>query len=74
MDVNDVAIDAASGATPTEAGAAVTLLALGDEGVGWPYGAPPKAAPSVIGQVDLIPYYRWANRGPSTMRVFIPRA
>ncbi len=74
MDVNDVAIDAASGAIPTEAGAAVTLLALGDNGDGWPYGTPPKAAPIVIGQIDLLPYYRWANRGPSTMRVFIPRA
>lgn len=39
----------------------------------WPY-AEDLAAPAVE-QVDLtlIPYFRWANRGASTMRVWIPR-
>ena len=73
-DVNDVAIDAARGASATDAGAKVTLVALGDHRVGWPYGSPDEDEPIPLGQVELIPYYRWANRGPSTMRVFIPRA
>ncbi len=48
----------------------------------WPY--PPADAPASAGtvpgtvvgeaEVDLIPYYAWSNRGPSTMRVFIPVA
>ncbi|ETJ45372.1 hypothetical protein Q604_UNBC00628G0002, partial [human gut metagenome] len=24
--------------------------------------------------LPLIPYYSWANRGPATMRVWLPRA
>ncbi|RVX45245.1 hypothetical protein EDD27_8032 [Nonomuraea polychroma] len=47
---------------------------LGDsDGDGWPYG------PSRNGRVDasdarlrLIPYHRWGNRGPATMRVWLP--
>jgi len=73
-DVNDVAIDDASGATPTDNGATVTLVARGDHPGGWPYGQADRAEPTPLGTVELLPYYRWANRGPSTMRVFIPRA
>lgn len=39
---------------------------------GWPY-APP--APPEIGEaveIPLHPYHRWARRGPSTMRVWLP--
>ena len=37
-----------------------------------PYGAPP--IPRSVRSVEcrLVPYHRWANRGPSTMRVWIP--
>ncbi|KHL04853.1 hypothetical protein LK10_03735, partial [Sinomonas humi] len=39
----------------------------------WPFGPEPEeerlAGPQAI---PLIPYYQWANRGPSTMRVFMP--
>jgi len=46
----------------------------------WPY-AGPAAVPGVVGAGDpagslvaaLVPYHAWANRGPSTMRVWIPR-
>ena len=72
-DVNDVAIDTARGASATDVGAKVTLVALGDHRVGWPYGDADDSEPLPLGQVELLPYYRWANRGPSTMRVFIPR-
>ena len=26
----------------------------------------------VVGGLTLVPYYAWANRGPSTMRVWLP--
>ena len=39
----------------------------------WPYGEPAVelAAPF---DAELVPYHSWANRGPSTMRVWIPEA
>ena len=39
----------------------------------WPYSAPAhgsNAGPEV--SVPLLPYQHWANRGPSTMRVWVP--
>ena len=40
----------------------------------WPYLAPDaaRASAGVPRLVPLIPYHRWANRGPSTMRVWMP--
>ncbi|WP_350226789.1 hypothetical protein [Naasia aerilata] len=42
---------------------------------GWPYGAPdtpPGSQTTEPARVRLVPYSRWGNRGPSTMRVWIP--
>ncbi|MFE2938165.1 glycoside hydrolase family 127 protein [Streptomyces sp. NPDC059255] len=42
----------------------------------WPYrplgeaAAPAERAPGIV----LVPYHSWANRGPSTMRVWLPKA
>ena len=56
---------------------AVSTLDVGD--AGWPYGehGAPDGPGTVRGTVDrglvsLIPYRQWANRGPSTMRVWMP--
>jgi DUF1680 family protein len=38
----------------------------------WPYGDEPEVAASGPVEVPLIPYHRWGNRGPSTMRVWLP--
>jgi DUF1680 family protein len=39
----------------------------------WPYGAPAGAeGPRSPRVVPLIPYHRWARRGPTTMRVWLP--
>ncbi|MFJ4845468.1 MULTISPECIES: glycoside hydrolase family 127 protein [unclassified Streptomyces] len=38
---------------------------------GWPYGEPPEA-PGERTRVRLVPYHRWGNRGPATMRVWLP--
>ncbi|SEK27642.1 glycoside hydrolase family 127 protein [Nonomuraea pusilla] len=43
------------------------------DGGGWPYAAAPGEAPD--GQeaaLRLVPYHRWGNRGPATMRVWLP--
>jgi DUF1680 family protein len=40
----------------------------------WPYGGTVPATVSREVELTLIPYYRWANRGASTMRVWIPRS
>ncbi|MCF1594060.1 glycoside hydrolase family 127 protein [Streptomyces muensis] len=41
---------------------------------GWPYRSPGQAGPSAAEPhaVVLVPYHSWANRGPSTMRVWLP--
>jgi uncharacterized protein len=38
----------------------------------WPYGDEPDMNVSNPVDVPLIPYHQWANRGPSTMRVWLP--
>jgi DUF1680 family protein len=43
-----------------------------DQGPAWPYGAP-WSRPGAARTLTLVPYYAWANRGPSTMRVWLPR-
>jgi uncharacterized protein len=40
----------------------------------WPYGARTGQGKAVERSVTLIPYYAWGNRGPSTMRVWLPLA
>ena len=40
----------------------------------WPYGEPDAAAEGDGIPIPLVPYHSWANRGPSTMRVWIPTA
>ncbi|MFJ2116327.1 hypothetical protein ACIOEX_31365 [Streptomyces sp. NPDC087850] len=41
----------------------------------WPYeplGPPRAPAPAEPTEIVLVPYHSWANRGPSTMRVWLP--
>lgn len=38
----------------------------------WPYGAEPAEGGTRPVRLTLIPYFRWANRGSSTMRVWTP--
>lgn len=40
----------------------------------WPYGGAPVAPALAPRSLTFIPYFRWANRGASTMRVWVPRA
>jgi DUF1680 family protein len=60
-------------ATPT--GARVTIVSRRQHPSAWPYSTEPEG--DDVGEnaeIDLKPYFRWANSGPSTMRVFLPRA
>jgi DUF1680 family protein len=41
---------------------------------GWPYGIAIEPATTGTVEVPLRPYHRWARRGPSTMRVWLPVA
>jgi hypothetical protein len=47
----------------------------GAAGEGWPYAASgavvPRPRPE-LRDVPLVPYHDWANRGPATMRVWLP--
>jgi uncharacterized protein len=38
----------------------------------WPYAGNPDGKPAETTPLTLIPYYAWANRGPSSMRVWLP--
>jgi DUF1680 family protein len=62
---------------PRDAGDAVVVTGRLGEPANrpWPYGGAddgPSAEPDVDADVPLVPYHTWANRGPSTMRVWLP--
>jgi uncharacterized protein len=77
--VEDLRLDPA--APPAPAGAApdlgvpVTLVGPATVRSGAPdelYPTHPAGATSRPAQLTAIPYFRWANRGPNAMRVWIP--
>jgi DUF1680 family protein len=41
-------------------------------GAAWPYGDPPPATGASGQPAALVPYHLWGNRGPATMRVWLP--
>ncbi|MFC0065205.1 glycoside hydrolase family 127 protein [Umezawaea endophytica] len=38
----------------------------------WPYGTAEPPSDTALAPLHLVPYHRWARRGPSTMRVWLP--
>ncbi|MEU0796857.1 beta-L-arabinofuranosidase domain-containing protein [Amycolatopsis sp. NPDC005961] len=38
----------------------------------WPYGSPGTSESGAAFELDLVPYHRWAERGPTAMRVWLP--
>ncbi|MEV4802420.1 beta-L-arabinofuranosidase domain-containing protein [Nonomuraea sp. NPDC049421] len=56
------------GVVELEVGAALGSGANG----GWPYGAPSATGGGGDVRLRLVPYHRWGNRGPATMRVWLP--
>ena len=76
LSAEQVVIDTSRVPRSTTTGANVALRRRTPErgGFAWPYRTdsttPAANAPF---DADLVPYFSWANRGPSTMRVWIPR-
>jgi DUF1680 family protein len=63
----DVILSEADGARARGVDATVA-----DAPAAMPYGARPAETRATPVDVILVPYHRWAERGPSTMRIFLP--
>lgn len=73
--IDDVAIDTAADLVTTPRGASVGLVVSSPlAATDWPYVGESDQCEERTQRADLIPYFQWANRGPSTMRVFVPAA
>lgn len=70
----DVRIDPTVAPRDVEGSVVVRLLVAADDAPDWPYAAQRPHELRAVREIDaaLIPYHDWANRGPSTMRVWIP--
>ena len=70
--VNEVTADPHSLAAD-DAGATTIEVCRRDPAPGeWPYYAEPDGTEGERVRVRLIPYHQWANRGPATMRTWLP--
>ena len=73
-DIAVVAIDLGEALISTDFGARATIALRAETSTDWPYETSGGTELSASMSVDLVPYFSWANRGPSTMRVWIPVA
>jgi len=76
-DVDAVRVDPS--VAPSDGGGTVLVQgSLVDTTTGpWPYvptGTGARNGAGVATEITLVPYHSWANRGPATMRVWLPRA
>jgi DUF1680 family protein len=71
--VNEITADPASIDT-SEAGTTIDVCRRPSAPEGWPYHPEPDEKDGERARIRLIPYYRWANRGPATMRIWLPIA
>jgi DUF1680 family protein len=73
-DVADILLDASVPPREAEGRVLVAVRERHPELGPWPYGDEVDAAPvgASAQEVALVPYHDWAERGPSTMRVWIP--
>lgn len=72
-DVDDLRVDTTHPPALVDGRVVVRCRRLGAGDPDWPYGvsAPPAAGPAAH-DVPLVEYHAWAQRGPSTMRVWLP--
>jgi DUF1680 family protein len=56
----------------SEEGATIDVYRRRPASAGWPYQAEPDGQEGERVRARLIPYHQWANRGPGTMRVWLP--
>jgi DUF1680 family protein len=74
VEFDTVVLDTAVAPVASGEGAVVRARAAVPVGGDWPYGDRPVTEGSGAFEARLVPYATWANRGPSTMRVFTPIA
>jgi DUF1680 family protein len=73
-DVGQIVIDAGGPLVDSDGRVSAQLRAREAPSGEWPYGAEDAATEGRSIPIPLVPYHSWANRGPSTMRVWIPTA
>jgi uncharacterized protein len=71
-DVGDVRLDPSVAPHEVDGAVVVRVRRLAADAHPWPYGAPEPAEDGDAFDVPLVPYHDWAERGPSTMRVWLP--
>jgi uncharacterized protein len=71
--VNEIAADPSSVADDVD-GAAIVVYRRPPDIDEWPYLPEPREGEGEHVRARLIPYHQWANRGPATMRVWLPLA
>ena len=76
FDVVDAVLDVAAGVQVVGGEVMATIARRNAEERSWAYSPAPAQVPDTEGsrQVRLQPYREWGNRGPGTMRVFLPTA
>ncbi|MFF0267110.1 glycoside hydrolase family 127 protein [Kribbella sp. NPDC004536] len=74
-DVANVRLDPAAPIVTKDGVPIVRVLVVRPDDADWPYAARPGEQPAADAvEVPLVPYHDWAERGPSTMRVWLPLA
>jgi DUF1680 family protein len=71
-DTTAVRVDPAVAPREVDGAVMVRLQAVAAADAPWPYGAPTADGTADRFDVPLVPYHDWAERGPSTMRVWLP--
>ena len=71
-DVAGLRVDADVAVRADGDGARLTGRLVPAADASWPYGVPGPEGEPVPVDLRLVPYHSWANRGPSTMRVWLP--
>jgi uncharacterized protein len=70
--LDDLTVDVTTPPVDTPEGVTVRAKYTTPAENGWPYGAE-RGGAAIEVPLRLVPYHRWARRGPSTMRVWLPR-
>lgn len=71
-DIGHVTVDATVAPTDTDGTVRVRLARVSADYHEWPYKSAQPAVREEASEVALVPYHRWAERGRSTMRVWLP--
>ncbi|MFC4616390.1 glycoside hydrolase family 127 protein [Cellulomonas algicola] len=72
LHVDAIRLDPSAPLVADGAGARGRGRAVAHDDADWPYAPEPRERDADGFDLRLVPYHAWANRGPSTMRVWIP--